>query len=193
MDGVNPFVNLTVTSAPTAVSKVALGGLLLTLKAAMLVDPSIQVANFSLAYNWTGPRTPWETALALSNGLIFDRVLRTMEPEGPVVVCAAGNSGGFSAQLESPCNAAGLFWGNRSVVVVESIDRFGAHASFSSIGADVATVGVDVRTLDSGGTTRLWTGTSMSAAHVSGLVSYLYELDPSLRGPRTPPTPWPTW
>jgi len=118
-------------------------------------------------------------------GSAFQNAVNDVTARGTVVVVAAGNSAS-DASGTSPANCSG-------VVAVAATTRNGGKASYSNFGANVAIAapgggGSDgiLSTLNSGTTTPAadsyawYQGTSMAAPHVSGVVSLMLSLDPTL-------------
>lgn len=102
---------------------------------------------------------------------------------GILIVASAGNDGlADDGDVQNPASIPG-------VVAVGSVDSFGAIAGFSSIGAtaaradpdrkpEIVAPGVDLLTTARGGGYRLVTGTSASAAFVSGILALLLQARP---------------
>ncbi len=105
--------------------------------------------------------------------------------KGVVIVASAGNDGlADDGDVQNPASIAG-------VIAVGSVDEFGAIARFSSVGADLGRTdpnrkpelvapGVDLLTTSRGGGYRLVSGTSASAAFVSGILALLLSAHPGL-------------
>jgi len=118
-------------------------------------------------------------------GTAFQNAVNDVVARGTVVVVAAGNSNA-DASGTTPANCSG-------VIAVAATTRNGGRASYSNFGATVAIAapgggGGDgiLSTLNSGTTTPVadnyawYQGTSMAAPHVSGVVSLMLSLQPSL-------------
>jgi serine protease len=118
-------------------------------------------------------------------GTAFQNAVNDVTARGTVVVVAAGN-GNADASGTAPANCSG-------VIAVAATTRSGGKASYSNYGATVAIAapgggGSDgiLSTLNSGTTTpgadsyAWYQGTSMATPHVSGVVSLMLSLDPSL-------------
>ena len=69
-------------------------------------------------------------------------------------------------------------------MVVEAIGRDSARSDFTAIGGHVAAPGVDITsTVGAPLLYGSYSGTSMAAPHITGLVSYLYSIEPNLPRP----------
>ncbi len=113
---------------------------------------------------------------------------------GVVVVASAGNDGlADDGDVQSPASIPG-------VIAVGSVDDHGAIARFSSIGAEAGRTdpdrkpelvapGVDLLTTAHGGGYRLVSGTSASAAFVSGAIALILEGRPGAVRSNTANTP----
>jgi len=125
---------------------------------------------------------------AASNVTIGSEVLIAVNAalaRGTVVVASAGNDGLMDdGDVQNPASIPG-------VIAVGAIDEFGTIASFSSIGADamrsdpnrkpeIVAPGVNLVTTARGGGYRLVSGTSVSAAFVSGILAILLQKHPTL-------------
>lgn len=131
-------------------------------------------------------------SLARNQGQSFYDVLAATAASGrpiPVVVAATGNDGYNSAaetQYSSPYMSAALIHGAAPIIAVEAVGLSGssvARATFSNVGGHVSAPGVAIMSTVPGNAYGLSTGTSMAAPHVTGLVSFLYSLDPLLPQP----------
>ena len=119
-------------------------------------DQGARVINLSL-----GSSTPSQTLLA---------AVQYARQKGVLLVAAAGNNGGavqYPAALPE-------------VLAVSSVSNRGLPSTFSSYGpeVDVAAPGENIMSASSSGGYYLSSGTSMSAAHVSGLAALLWGLRP---------------
>ena len=125
-----------------------------------------KIINLSLA----GPPHPGDAPL--------EEALRRVTAAGAIVVAAAGNTGGA---VSLPANSP-------HTLAVGSVDARGSRVATSDFGPEldvVAPGGADregIWTLDgpSRGSVRTRVGTSMAAAHVSGVLALLAGLDPSI-------------
>jgi hypothetical protein len=195
VDGVTPFADLVGQNGIRSTAQLVTG-----LASLMSARPDLRVINLSLGYNWS-QRTPpidTDTDVAARNTASVDggyiaAVLATHEALGralPVIVAAAGNDsnaglGDQEAVYASPYNNAALAHGSAPIVVVEALSHLsgGTRASFSNVGGHVSAPGVAIMSTLPGNAYGLLSGTSMATPHVTGLVSYLYALDPSLPAP----------
>jgi len=121
----------------------------------------------------------------------FEDEIQALQAAGIVVVVAAGNEGSACSTLRSPGDY-------EQVLTVGAVDHSGGTppgtiASFSSRGPsglypsayfpDVMAPGVNIRSsVVGGGYSGGWSGTSMAAPHVTGLVALLWSFAPGLRG-----------
>jgi subtilisin family serine protease len=117
------------------------------------VAQGARVINMSLGMTTTSPAIDAALALAAKNSV--------------VCVASAGNWGASSPE-DYPARSP-------YVIAVAAVDAEHRIASFSSYGGFVALAapGVSVRSAYPGGDYRLWSGTSMSAAFVSGTAALL--------------------
>ena len=170
----------------------------------------VVVVNASLGYNWGPAGINQNTSTAVHDlvedqGAIFalaELIYVLLGHDLPVFVVAAGNdsndisngTGGWvlmEARWASPFAYAGIELDMPNVIVVESVANSAASAggatrsSFSNIGADISAPGSDVMSTSwrSTNPTAFYenmSGTSMASPHVTGLISYLFTVDPSL-------------
>jgi subtilisin family serine protease len=171
--------------------------------------PDIQVVNASLGYNWgpAGVNQNTNTAaqdlieqqgslfgLAMLLFVLFDDDYDSFE-DLPLFVVAAGNdsndisdgSGGFvlmDAKWSSPYTYAGLELGIDNIIVAESVMLpFGGgetRSSFSNLNGFISAPGTNVLSTEPSDTYGFKSGTSMASPHVTGLISYLLAVDPTL-------------
>jgi subtilisin len=133
------------------------------------VDHNIQVLNMSLGSN------------QYSRSL--DMAAQMASQKGIVLIASAGNDGnsrGTGNTLDYPARFP-------SVVSVGAVDQSKRRADFSSTGKglDIMAPGVDIRSTWTGGGYKTLSGTSMSAAHVSGGAALLLGLYPNRKNSRT--------
>lgn len=162
-----------------------------------MVRPQVRAIDISLGYNWKQRNVTIATntssqSLARNQGQSFYDVLAATAASGrpiPVVVAATGNDGYNSAaetQYSSPYMSAAVIHGAAPIIAVEAVGLSGssvARATFSNVGGHVSAPGVAIMSTVPGNAYGLSTGTSMAAPHVTGLVSFLYSLDPLLPQP----------
>lgn len=117
-------------------------------------DHGARVVNAS----WSGPRSQ-----------AIERAIARAAARGVLVVAAAGNSSADSPAF--PASAAG-------VVSVSASGPDDLLASFSNRGALLAAPGVGILSTTAPGQYERYDGTSMAAAHVSGLAALLWSSQP---------------
>lgn len=120
----------------------------------------------------------------------FEDEIEALQAAGIVVVAAAGNEGSGCGSLRSPGDY-------EQVLTVGSVDHSssapGTISSFSSRGPsalypfsffpDVMAPGQNIRSSIPGGTYQGgWSGTSMAAPHITGIVALMWSFAPGLRG-----------
>lgn len=103
------------------------------------------------------------------------RMLAAAAAEGIVLIAAAGNAGANAAPLYPAADPNVI-----AVTATDDKDRLFALANRGHYIA-VAAPGVDILALAPGDAYGLTTGTSVAAAHVSGVAALLLEIKPSLR------------
>lgn len=173
----------------------------------ILSRTDIRVVNISMGYNW-GPAGVNQNTnvtaqrMVMQHGGLFRTLLLILQRERtlPLIVPAAGNdsNSGFGTMLArwgSPFNYAGLVLdppdvlGVSPIIVTESVANTGdggaTRSGFSNTGGTISAPGSSVLSTDwsTASPTSLYStksGTSMAAPHVTGLISYLYALDPGL-------------
>lgn len=152
--GVAPLARLYAVKVLDARGAGSVSDLILGLQ--WVVDRGIPVANLSL-----GSPAP-STALA--------RAVAGTLAAGTTIVAAAGNDG---REVDYPAAYPG-------VIAVAAAEPWGRLASFSNNGPEitVAAPGVDILSTERGGRYGRRSGTSMAAAHVSGVVALYLQLHP---------------
>jgi len=123
-------------------------------------DNAVRIVNMSFA----GPADP-----------ALHRMLAAAHEKNVVLIAAAGNAGPNSAPLYPAADQA--------VIAVTATDSDDGVFKMANRGAYVAAAapGVDVLALAPGESYQITTGTSVAAAHVSGLAALLLECKPSLK------------
>jgi subtilisin family serine protease len=123
------------------------------------IQNNVRIVNMSFA----GPRDP-----------SLERALKTAHDRGVILIAAVGNAGSGAEPLfpASDPHVIAVTATDRDDRIFESANR-GAHVA-------VAAPGVDVLTPAPGGQYQLTTGTSIAAAHVSGVVALMLERNPAL-------------
>lgn len=120
---------------------------------------SARIVNLSFA----GPADP-----------LVERSLAGIARRDVIAVAAMGNSGPRAAPLYPAAYASTI-----AVTAIDSTDRIYAEATGGAHVA-VAAPGVDILTLAPGGAFGFASGTSLAAAHVSGIAALLLAADPSV-------------
>jgi hypothetical protein len=195
IEGVTPFADLYVAGIRSY------GEVLASVLELFPLQTDVAVLNLSLGYNWysASPPVDFRTNLAAQrqandDGETFTEFLADLAQQGrrlPVVVAAAGNDAGTfidaDARYATPFANAGLAQGAAPVIVVEASDVGPIRAAFSNLGGHLSAPGVDIQSTRADGSYQVPNdeddGTSFAAPFVTGLVSYLYSLDPNLPAP----------
>lgn len=196
IDGINPFSKLNELQA-TSFGQ----GIVTDFNK---ISDSVAVVNISLGYGFSEWKPPIDSntssgaqQLANSDGQIFKQYETTRVARGgklPVVVAAAGNdsnkipgAGNTDAKFSSPYTNAALVQGVANVIVVEALDYLpppngGANvatiAVFSNINGTISAPGVGILSSVLSNLYASSNGTSMAAPHVTGVIGYLYALNP---------------
>lgn len=204
VDGVNPFASL-VVDAPafqfSLLGNISYGMEMVTgLDLLIRARPDIRVVNLSLAYNWGSAGINTATniiarTIADQHGIAFHTMLVTLVAGGiplPVIVAAAGNdsNAGFGdqdARYASPMTNAAIALNAAPIIVAESVQLLAGgsagRSGFSNLGGHLSAPGSDILSTIGGNAFALKSGTSMASPHITGLVSYLYALDPGFPRP----------
>ena len=158
-------------------------------------DPTLQVINVSMGYDWLGGGIDASTNTvaqqqAADDGALVLQTLTLLAGTGaalPIIVAAAGNDNGTPAEFGSPLTYAGVVLGAGPIIVVESDSLAGSGAvvlsGFTNLGGHLGAPGSGIMSTVLGDAFALKSGTSMAAPEVTGLIAYLYALDPSLPAP----------
>ena len=112
---------------------------------------------------------------------VFQPDLRALRAAGIIPVFAAGNNGPGPASVNSPASLP-------EAIAVGATDPYDEVAYFSSRGPSpwneirphVVAPGVHVRSSFPGGTYATWSGTSMAAPHVTGLMALMRSISPTV-------------
>ncbi len=177
---------------------------------AMVAKPEIKVMNVSQWFNWSGASlypdsddpddeaaADIRTFVSMTAEFVAD-ANEALEARGidlPLIVSIAGNDSRdrrYEARWASPFNYAALGGGNpddppplaQNIIVVEAVEQASGNvrrAAFSNFEGTISAPGASI------GTTS-WpdplydslSGTSFAAPFVSGLVAYLYDIEPGL-------------
>ncbi|HEX4554404.1 MAG TPA: S8 family serine peptidase [Xanthobacteraceae bacterium] len=123
------------------------------------ISRNVRIINMSFA----GPRD-----------LMMERTLKTAYDKGIVLIAAAGNAGPKSAPLYPGADPSVI-----AVTATDYADKPFAMANRGNYIA-VAAPGVDVMVPSPNGSYQLTTGTSVAAAHVSGIAALLLESKPTM-------------
>jgi len=200
-DGVTPFADLVVRTRPsssganvfavrTSFGSNHISGFVSLLNG----QPDLKVVNISLGYNWRRGGINSDTSaraqrIANQQGALFGLVELIMTIQGkklPVIVVAAGNDFNKNAKYANPFANAALEYDIKNIIAVESV-AFNSGAAGSATRSNFSNSSGHISAPGSGimSTSRfaqkysVCSGTSMAAPHVTGLISYLYSLDPS--------------
>jgi subtilisin family serine protease len=198
IDGINPFARLVCMGGAVSTATLLTG--LVELVTTSEIE-ELRVLNFSLGYNWMKQgvipeQAPEARNLVQLQGEAVRAVLENVAGRGrqlPVIVATAGNDTIQAARWASPFNYAAIELDTHPIIVVEAImldndGRSQRRAPFSNTGGMLSAPGVHIMStvspIDSeGGRYERMSGTSQAAPHVTGLISYLYALDPTFPSP----------
>lgn len=131
--------------------------------------------------NWVARNAPRDAIVNLSlrgsYSAALNSAVRDLVRSGRIVVTASGNDGTDACKYSPGSESAAL-----NIGATDTRDR---EASFSNFGecVDMYAPGVAIRSTDfAGGTSRLESGTSMAAPHVSAVAAVLWQSNPKLSG-----------
>ncbi|WP_052948089.1 S8 family peptidase [Aneurinibacillus tyrosinisolvens] len=129
------------------------------------IDNNIQVLNMSFGDS--------------KHNAALEHATRKAHQKGIILVGSAGNDGERGGTIDYP---ARFPW----VLSVGAVDHDMKRASFSSKGGriDIMAPGVDIRSTWKGGAYKVESGTSMSAAHVSGGAALVLARNPGMNSVR---------
>lgn len=198
VDGMNPFARM-VVRAPEFLNLPTQFSSRVSWSASMIYGyldlmtayPGVRVVNMSLGYNWRKAGVDSDANLeaqevANDQGELMALAQAVIEAQVgplPVLVVAAGNDTEKDARYASPMTNAALAQGDANIIVVEAIDRRFERADFSNIGGHLSAPGVGILSTILPSAYGYKDGTSMAAPHVTGIVSFLYTVDPDLPRP----------
>jgi len=131
-------------------------------------DDLAQAIDYASAHGARVINASWGTG---RQSAVLEQAIERAAARGALFVAAAGNDGAaapvFPASLALP-----------SMLSVAALDVNGALASFSNRGAMLAAPGVGILSTTSPGSYERCDGSSMAAAHVSGLAALLFAAHP---------------
>lgn len=214
IDGVNPFARLvTLGRSPfdgsgAFSSRQSFGKTIIDdLKQLVQSRPErdMVVVNMSLGYNWLEAgidlrMNQYANAArnrANADGALAETALRSLAAGGaiPIVVVSAGNDSGLSAnppldweaRYNSPMANAAIEREIASIIVVEAINKNLSRRLDSNGYGHLSAPGEDIWSTALSQEYKPASGTSFAAPFVTGLIGYLYSLDPSLPRPTLTP------
>lgn len=203
-----PSVNVQPSGAPyvwAALSGAALLSTFVNVTSTFCSDPRLMVVNMSMGFSWArragvdANNDPNAQTIVNWLGDVFAQVQRNLESLGclPMVVTSAGNASGVpgfgkqNAKWNDPMANAALRNLVANIIVVENVQNWpgsvgDAKRHFSSnVNGHLSAPGTAILSTYYPADYDIETGTSMAAAHVTGLVGYLYTLHPGLPRPST--------
>ncbi len=123
------------------------------------IQNEVQVINMSLGS-------------AADNQSFYEAILNAYEA-GITLVAAAGNNGEFGGSIDYPAKYA-------ETIAASAVDQFCQFAIFSSFGPeiDITAPGVDIKSTYRRDSYMIMSGTSMAAAHVTGVVALVLTTSP---------------
>ena len=169
LKGVSPGANILFVRAFSQSSNTAEGTTISIVRGIeWALSQGARVINMSFA----GPRDP-----------VLERALKAAHDKGIVLVAAAGNAGPKSPPLYPGADP--------NVIAVTATDDQNRLFRGANQGpqVSVAAPGVDILAPAPGETYQVSTGTSIAAAHVSGVVALMLELNPKLKSGRCAKNP----
>jgi len=193
IDGVNPFTRLISAGGFETMSS-----LVTDFRIFLDSVASARVVNISIGYN-TGDNGINTTTDALArqradaDGDFVTSLLRAIAASRalPVIVVSGGNDSDTSpnqqVRYSSPYANASIR-GAAPIIVVEAVENNAvtgsqSRANYSNLGGHVSAPGTAVLSTVGAADYDVLNGTSQAAPFVTGLVGYLYALDPSLPAP----------
>ncbi len=210
IDGLNPFARVVAVSPQIPRDRRGLEAawevVLAALERLLEEHPEVRVVNLSLAYNWAinGRLKIDPNVDRGAQGLAERQGLRVRELAARfpdvLFVAAAGNDSrnryGFPYEIQakwaSPFGWAALGptvdgWAPApNVLIIEAVDdvlpgeRQHRKSDFSNVGGHLSAPGGRILSTVLNGRYDTYDGTSMAAPHVTGLIGYLWALEPSL-------------
>ncbi len=198
--GVSPYVNIVGVgsdfpqgSTISGTTALALGEFYSDLVTRLLVDTRIRVINISMQGTHATDPAVTMPSWIVSAASMFRNIMVTRD--GPIIVKAAGNFS-YGAPWVDAVNYAALSTGLPNVFVVEALEGKsigqeslatdwdgpgGAGTVGSNIGGNLSAPGLGIYGANAAPSGyRLWDGTSFAAPIVTGVIAYLYSLEPNL-------------